>query len=75
LILKENVPKNTFFLGESFFEFSKMDIYKCPKMENPNFNLGKIHLGDHNLILSCGDRKNNSNFVTTNFKIFIFKRI
>jgi hypothetical protein len=23
-----------FFLGESFFEFLKMDIYKCPKMKS-----------------------------------------
>jgi len=47
-VLKEDVPKNTFFLGESFFEFSKMDIYKCPKMRISKFNLGKIQLYDHN---------------------------
>jgi hypothetical protein len=40
--------KTLFFLGESFFEFSKMDKNKCPKMGILNFNLGKIHLGDHN---------------------------
>jgi hypothetical protein len=47
-ILKENVRKNTFFLGESFFEFSKMDKNKCPKMRISKFNLGKIQLYDHN---------------------------
>ena len=46
--LKNICEKTLFFLGESFFDFSKMDKNKCPKMENPKFNLGKNQLCDHN---------------------------
>jgi len=39
--LKRICEKNTFFLGESFFEKSKMDKNKCPKTGILKFNLRK----------------------------------
>jgi hypothetical protein len=63
---------------EKFFEFSKLDIFgkkKCPNFRNWDIYPEKGMLPYHILKLASGDQKNNFQFVTIIFFIFLRKRI